>query len=317
MFEQLKIEEDIERLLRRKVWLKSGGYLVIDQTEALTSIDVNTGKFVGSSGLSETILQTNMEATYEIARQLRLRDIGGMIVLDFIDMDSQRDKKQVTEALIKALKHDRSRTKIASISPLGLIEMTRKRTKETVDVVLTDTCPYCHGIGRISSPETVSMAIEREIRKLSAGVASEAILVIAHPDVCRSIFVRAQSHFHIEKFEVEPGSVDRIEQNYPYPKRGSVVDCIVLKSEISALPWATAYVDNGYQLEIMNGGKFLGQNIRVKLSAANRSYGIAEPLVAGQGGAPRGQRPIPSPDRDRSRDRDSSPRDGSNRPVRR
>jgi ribonuclease G len=257
-------------------------------------------------------------------------------VLDFIDMDSQRDKKQVTEALIKALKHDRSRTKIASISPLGLIEMTRKRTKETVDVVLTDTCPYCHGIGRISSPETVSMAIEREIRKLSAGVASEAILVIAHPDVvaqligeqgqdierlerqvCRSIFVRAQSHFHIEKFEVEPGSVDRIEQNYPYPKRGSVVDCIVLKSEISALPWATAYVDNGYQLEIMNGGKFLGQNIRVKLSAANRSYGIAEPLVAGQGGAPRGQRPNPSPDRDRSRDRDSSPRDGSNRPVRR
>jgi ribonuclease G len=304
MFEQFKIEDDIERLLKRKVWLRSGGYLVIDQTEALTSIDVNTGKFIGSTGLSETIVQTNLEATSEIARQLRLRDIGGMIILDFIDMDNQRDKKAVTDTLLRALKNDRSRTKISSISPLGLIEMTRKRTKETVDVAMTDTCPYCHGIGRISSAETVSMQAEREIGKLANEVSSEAILVIAHPDVVanivgeqgedierlerqvrRSIYVRAQPHFHVEKFEVEPGSMARIEQSYPIPKRGQIVECAVQKSVISDPPWATAHIEGGYQVEISNGAKFLGQNIRVRLTSTNRSVAIGESMSGGPSGA--------------------------------
>jgi ribonuclease G len=318
MFEQFKIEDDIERLLRRKVWLRSGGYLVIDQTEALTTIDVNTGKFIGSTaGLSETIVQTNLEATNEIARQLRLRDIGGMIILDFIDMDNQRDKKSVTDALFRSLKNDRSRTKISSISPLGLIEMTRKRTKETVDVAMTDTCPYCHGIGRVPSAETVSMQVEREISKLAHDVNSEAILVIAHPDVVanivgeqgedidrmerqvrRAIYVRAQPHFHIEKYEIEPGSMARIEQNYPIAKRGQVVDCAVEKSVISALPWATAHIDGGYQVEIANGGKFLGQNVRVRIHTICRSHAIGEALSGGGSGAPRaakqerGSRPV-------------------------
>ena len=147
IFEQFKIEADVERLLQRKVPLPSGGSLIIDQTEALVSIDVNSGKFTGSVGLSDTILKTNLEATEEIARQLRLRDLGGMIVLDFIDMDSARDKKAVMDAFVKALKDDRSRTKISSISALGLIEMTRKRTGETVDTAMTEICPYCHGLG--------------------------------------------------------------------------------------------------------------------------------------------------------------------------
>ena len=313
MFEQYKIEDDIERLLRRKVWLRSGGYLVIDQTEALTSIDINTGKFTGSTGLSDTIVQTNMEATGEIARQLRLRDIGGMIVLDFIDMDNPRDKKLVTDALVKALKNDRSRTKISSISPLGLVEMTRKRTKETVDVAMTDTCPYCHGLGRVASAETVSMQVEREIEKKANTVNSEAILVIVHPDVAaqlvgptgddieklerqvhRAIYVRSEPHWHIEKFQIEPGTMQRIEQAYPLPKRGTTVECAVVKHAISSPPWVSAHVLNGYQVDISNGGKFLGQNVRVRLQTVTRSLAIGDTLPSGKptggGGNPRGDR---------------------------
>jgi ribonuclease G len=307
MFEAYKIEDDIDRLLRRKVWLKSGGYLVIDQTEALTSIDVNTGKFTGSTGLSETILQTNMESTNEIARQLRLRDIGGMIVLDFIDMDNARDKKSVTDALVRALKNDRSRTKISSISPLGLIEMTRKRTRETVDVTLTDTCPYCHGLGRIPSAETVSMNIERDIRKMAKTVNSEAVLVIAHPDVAayfvgpqgedieklerqvqRAIYVRSDINWHIEKYEVEPGTPARIEQVHPLPKRGQVIEAIVGKSMLSTPPWASAYFMNGYQLDITNGAKNVGQNARIRITNVGRSLAIGEVNSGAQksGGGP-------------------------------
>jgi ribonuclease G len=315
MFEAYKIEDDIDRLLRRKVWLRSGGYLVIDQTEALTSIDVNTGKFTGSTGLSETILQTNMESTNEIARQLRLRDIGGMIVLDFIDMDNARDKKSVTDALVRALKNDRSRTKISSISPLGLIEMTRKRTRETVDVTLTDTCPYCHGLGRIPSAETVSMNVERDIRKMAKTVSSEAILVIAHPDVAahfvgpqgedierlerqvqRSIYVRSDINWHIEKYEVEPGTVGRIEQAHPLPKRGQVVDVVIAKSMLSTPPWATAYFLDGYQLDITNGAKNQGQNARARITSVGRSLALAE--VVGGGNQKQTSQPHPGkPDR--------------------
>lgn len=310
MFEQFKIEDDIERLLRRKVWLRSGGYLVIDQTEALTTIDVNTGKFTGSTGLAETILQTNVEATSEIARQLRLRDIGGMIILDFIDMDNQRDKKTVTDALIKALRNDRSRTKISSISPLGLIEMTRKRTRETVDIALTDTCPYCHGLGRIPSAETVSMQVEREVRKMARAVSSEAIVVTAHPDVAanlvgeqgeeierlehqvhRAIYVRSEPHWHIEKYEVEPGAMQRVEQSYPIPKRGQVVECAVVKSALSSPPWASAHLAGGYQVDITNGAKFLGQNVRVRLLSAGRSVAVGEVMAGAKQAEKAGGRP--------------------------
>jgi len=300
MFEHYRVEDDIERLLRRKIWLRSGGYLIIDQTEALTTIDVNTGKFTGSTGLSETILQTNMEATGEIARQLRLRDLGGMIVLDFIDMDNPRDKKNVTDMLVKALKNDRSRTKIASISPLGLIEMTRKRTKETVDVALTDVCPYCHGLGRVPSAETVSMLIERDVAKLATTVNSEAILIVSHPDVAaqligvegedierferrirRAIYVRSDPHWHVEKFEIEPGSMAKIEQAYPLPRRGTVIECNIGKNAISPPPWASAQIQGGYQVDIANAAKFLGQNVRVRLQTAGRSLAIGEALNAG------------------------------------
>ncbi|MGB9620147.1 MAG: Rne/Rng family ribonuclease, partial [Armatimonadota bacterium] len=151
IFERYSIESEIESLLRRKVWLKSGGHVTFDSTEALTAIDVNTGKFIGSTSLSDTILKTNLDAVVEIARQLRLRDIGGIIVIDFIDMASAKDRQKVVSALEKELHKDRTRTKICHISPLGLVEMTRKRTGETLTELVTEPCPYCQGRGRVES----------------------------------------------------------------------------------------------------------------------------------------------------------------------
>ncbi|HOK55457.1 MAG TPA: Rne/Rng family ribonuclease, partial [Armatimonadota bacterium] len=181
IFERFAIEGEIDRLLRRKVWLKSGGHLTIDETEALTTIDVNTGKYIGSTSLSETILKTNLEAVTEIARQLRLRDIGGIIIIDFIDMANPKDRQHVVTALDKALRKDRTRTKISHISPLGLIEMTRKRTGETISEAMTEACPYCQGRARIKSPETVSIDVERELRKLVAEMDEEAFVITVNP----------------------------------------------------------------------------------------------------------------------------------------
>ena len=303
IFEHFRLEDDIERLLRRKVPLKSGGSLVVDQAEALVAIDVNSGKFTGSTGLADTILKTNLEATEEIARQLRLRDLGGMVILDFIDMDSQRDKKAVLDAFVKALKDDRSRTKISNISPLGLIEMTRKRTGETVDTAMTDVCPYCQGLGRIESAETVSLRIERELRRLAAASSHEAFVIAAHPAVAahligeqgtdiedlerqvqRSLSVRSvPSWHHIEKFEIEPGSAQRIEQNFPIPRRGQLVECIVTREDPlgDRAPWATAHLlpQRTFQLDLANGAKFLGQTVRARVIDVRRSVALGEVLV--------------------------------------
>lgn len=303
IFEAFKIEDDIERFLRRKVPLKSGGSLVIDQTEALVSIDVNSGKFTGSSGLADTILKTNLEATEEIARQLRLRDLGGMIILDFIDMENQRDKKAVMDAFVKALKDDRSRTKLSSISALGLIEMTRKRTGETVDTAMTDICPYCQGLGRIDSAETVSLHIERELRRLVAASGSEAFLIAAHPHVAahlvgpqgedieqlerllrRSIFVRAMpSWHHVEKYDIEPGTASKIEAAVPTPKRGQIVECVVSRDDPHGerAPLALAHLlpQRAFPIELANGAKFAGQTVRARLLDVRRSIALGEVLT--------------------------------------
>jgi ribonuclease G len=140
LFEHFKVEPQIERALDRKVWLKSGGYLIFDQAEALTAIDVNTGRFVGKKSQDETILRTNLEAADEVVRQLRLRNIGGIIIVDFIDMTREADRKRVSESLKEALRRDKARTSALKISELGLVQMTRKRTRESLEELLTDPC---------------------------------------------------------------------------------------------------------------------------------------------------------------------------------
>ncbi len=183
IFDLHGIEEEIARALDRKVPLKSGGHLVIDQTEAMTTIDVNTGAYVGTRNLEETIFRTNLEAAVAIARQLRLRNLGGIIIIDFIDMKDESHRRQVLAALERALAGDRAQTHIVSLSPLGLVEMTRKRTRESLEHLLCEPCPSCEGRGFVKTPETVCHEIFRDIVRQSRQFASKELLILAHRDV--------------------------------------------------------------------------------------------------------------------------------------
>ena len=183
IFDLYGIEDEIQKALARKVELKSGGYLVIDQTEALTSIDVNTGGYVGHRNLEDTIFRTNLEAAVAIARQLRLRNLGGIIIIDFIDMVEEAHRKQVLEALNTALAGDNARPQVAEVSPLGLVQMTRKRTRESLEHLLCEPCPTCEGRGHIKSPETVCYEIFREILRQNAQFSFKELVILAHQEV--------------------------------------------------------------------------------------------------------------------------------------
>lgn len=194
VFDHYGIEMEISRALGRKIWLKSGGYISIDQTEALVAVDVNTGKFVGHSDPEETILKTNLEAVWEIVYQLRLRNIGGIIIVDFIDMAKEESKEIVWNALTQALKADRSRTKILKISEIGLVEMTRKRVRESLTQTLCDLCSYCEGKGYIKSPTTVCYEILRAIQRLAGNnIDKKTVTVEVHPAIYDLIFEEESS----------------------------------------------------------------------------------------------------------------------------
>ena len=168
VFSYYHIDEEVEKLGNREVELPSGGFIVIDKTEALTVIDVNTGKFVGKANLSDTVYRTNIEAAGEILKQLRLRDIGGIILIDFIDMDTEEQKESLLAFLRERVKMDRTKTNIVDITSLGLVEITRKKSRQNFESIIYSECPYCHGRGRLESPETVSIRISRELRRLEA-----------------------------------------------------------------------------------------------------------------------------------------------------
>ena len=222
IFDSFGIETEISRSLGRKVWLKSGGYLIIDQAEALTAIDVNSGRFVGKSSLEDTTLTINMEAVKEIVFQLRLRNIGGIIVLDFIDMEKAANRDRVYKALEEEVRKDRARTNVLKISELGLVEMTRKRVQEDLIRSISEPCSYCDGKGHTRSRLTVIYDILREIRREANRAGSaRSVFVNTHPDVAdlmygdelpsveqlearidRRIVVRAMGHYHIERYEV-------------------------------------------------------------------------------------------------------------------
>jgi ribonuclease G len=183
IFDLYAIDDEIDRALGRKVDLKSGGHLIIEQTEAMTTIDVNTGGYVGRSNLEDTIFRTNLEAAAAIARQLRLRNLGGIIILDFIDMQTDTHRRQVMEALESALATDSARNQISPVSSLGLIEMTRKRTRESLEHILCKPCTGCNGRGHVKTPETVCYEIFREILRLHRQFPFGELVVLAHDDV--------------------------------------------------------------------------------------------------------------------------------------
>jgi len=183
IFDLHGVEEEIAKALEQKVQLKSGGYLVIQQTEAMTTVDVNTGGYVGYRNLEETIFRTNLEAAVAIARQLRLRNLGGIIIIDFIDMQDDEHRRALIAALEEALSTDRAQTHIANISPLGLVEMTRKRTRESLEHLLCGPCPQCSGRGFVRTAETVCHEVFRELVRQSRQFQSQELLVLAHQDV--------------------------------------------------------------------------------------------------------------------------------------
>jgi ribonuclease G len=221
IFEHYGIDIEVERALSNKVYLKSGGSINIDQTEALVSIDVNTGKFVGKKTLEETILRTNLEAVKEIAYQLRLRNCGGIIICDFIDMEREQHRDDVFQALLEALKKDRAKTNVLPISGLGLVEMTRKRTRDTLVRTMCEPCSYCEGTGVVKSVTTVCYEILREITKAMRKAKGPKVSVFAHPEVSaqltsedfeiiesleethsKQLVIRADNSYHIEQYEI-------------------------------------------------------------------------------------------------------------------
>src|SRR6267143_6175415 len=183
IFDHFGIEAELEKAMDRKVWLKRGGYITIDQTEALVAIDVNTGRFTGKKNQEDTILKTNLEAAEEIARQLRLRDLGGIIVLDFIDMESEANKKAVLDTLRNRLKRDRSRTKAFAVSELGLVEMTRQRQRPSLVSYFNQDCPECGGTGKVLSLASATLRIERMLRRVGLRAKEKLLLLRVHPDL--------------------------------------------------------------------------------------------------------------------------------------
>jgi ribonuclease G len=190
IFDEYGVQAEIDKALQSKVWLKSGGSIVINPTEALVAIDVNTGRYVGkkSSGrLEDTIVKTNLEAVKEIVRQIRLRDLGGIIVLDFIDMEDRKNRQKVLQAVEQELKKDRSPSKALAVSDFGLIIITRKRVKQSLERVLTEPCPYCSGTGAIKSSATICYEILSEVKKIGPDLNGHRLLLRVNPDIARAL----------------------------------------------------------------------------------------------------------------------------------
>ncbi len=221
IFDAYGVETEIDKILGRKVWLKSGGYIVIDMSEALVAVDVNTGRYVGKRNLADTIFKTNLEAAKEIAYQLRLRNIGGIIIIDFIDMEREGDREKVYQALEEAIRKDRQKATIFKISDLGLVEMTRKRTRENIARILSEPCPYCEGAGSIKSKTTVCYDIFREIERTSTELGGHNIMVEVNPEVAdllyeeeragveelerklrKKVIIKGKTGFHQEQFSI-------------------------------------------------------------------------------------------------------------------
>ena len=294
LFDCYDIEPEVEKALKKRVWLKSGGYLVIDQTEALTVIDVNTGKFVGTTDLADTVYRTNLEAAREIARQLRLRDIGGIVIIDFIDMEVAEHRAGVLKTLENAARSDRTRVSVLGLTQLGLVELTRKKVRQSLDEVLQRPCPYCDGRGKVFSEETMSLKVRSEVRKLLRQSHNEAVMVELHPSVAalvigsgganlreleretgKVIYIRGSASCHLEHVNVKAvGTQAEVEQKALPVKAGQVLELQVEE------PHATHPADGisrveGYVVDIEGAGRRIGETVAVQVTKAYRTYARA------------------------------------------
>jgi ribonuclease G len=296
LFERAGIEDAFTSTLSRRVDLPHGGYLMIDHAEALTVIDVNTGSYTGRGrgSLEDTIVKTNLQAAEEVVRQLRLRDIGGIIVIDFIDMAYTRNRDHVLTVLRKALDEDRTRTHVVEISPLGLVEMTRQNVSEGVREIMNKTCPTCQGEGVVRSEETIAIDVERRLRKLVKGSKSEAFLVQVHPRVAailiggggkplRELEEETGKVFHFHGTEGSPldtfaitdeGTTDEIEHRALPFKQGEEVLIRIEEPHMYNVDDAIAKID-GYVISIAGGAAFVGAKKLVRIDEVKRTAAYA------------------------------------------
>ncbi len=304
LFEQSGVEEVFRSTLERRVDLPAGGYLMVDKAEALTVIDVNTGSYTGRGrgSLEDTITKVNMQAAEEVVRQLRLRDIGGIIVIDFIDMSSSRNRENVLNALRKALEEDRTRTYVVEISPLGLVEMTRQNVTEGVREIMTKPCPTCAGEGVVLSEETIAIDVERRLRELESKF--EAFLVQVHPRVAailiggggkplQELEEATGKHFHFEGSESIPlnsfkitaeGTREEIEHRALPFRAGEEVLIEIEEPHMYNIDDAIAKID-GYVISISGGGPFVGERKLIRINEVKRTAAYAS-LLTENGGAP-------------------------------
>ncbi|WP_148134740.1 Rne/Rng family ribonuclease [Candidatus Formimonas warabiya] len=288
------IPAQMEKALKRKVWLKSGGYLIVDQMEALTAIDVNTGKFVGTTNLSDTVLKTNLEATVEIARQLRVRNIGGIIIIDFIDMDIPQHKALVLQALENELKKDKTKTNILGFTQLGLLEMTRKKVGQGLTHVLQKDCPFCEGKGKVLSEESVSLSAKKEILSVSEYSGAPAILVEANPAVAayligsgghnlrileqrtgKRIVIKGVAGMRMEETLIRPAyDLEEMEKQAVPVEIGQKIKVKVEEPHAGHNFDGIARVE-GFVIDIEGGSALLGQEVWVEITRIYRTYAKA------------------------------------------
>ncbi|NLJ85487.1 MAG: Rne/Rng family ribonuclease [Firmicutes bacterium] len=291
IFEFYGVEADLKRAIKRKVWLDNGGYLVIDQTEALTSIDVNTGKYTGSKNLADTVLKTNLEAAKEIARQLRLRDIGGIIIIDFIDMVSPEHEQKVLTTLEQETKKEKNKTHVLGFTNLGMVEMTRKKTRQNINDFLQRSCPYCGGTGRVLSEETLAFSVEREIMQVAREHDVEALMIEVHPSVAsmligagganlaqleaitgKTIYVRGSDYRHWEEVEiVYAGSKEALAAMAVPVKQGDVIDLEIEEPHLTNPEDGISRL-HGYVVDIEGAGRHVGQKLKVEITKVFRTF---------------------------------------------
>jgi ribonuclease G len=300
LMRRYQVEEAIRSTMHRRVELPSGGYLLVDYAEAFTIIDVNTGRFVGKSRLEDTILKNNLEAAREVVRQLRLRDIGGMIVIDFIDMATAKNRDAVIQCLSEELKRDRSKVYLTSISPLGLVEMTRQNVTDGVREVMTSVCPICHGEGRVLSDESIAIENLRTLRRHARLSQSEAFLVELNPRIAALMVGAGGSrlqelerstgkHFSlvgVEGVPVERCAVSRegraseiLAEALPVTI-GQELELEVHEPHMFQAADAVSFLDSGYRIVIAGAGPYLGETHRVKIANVGRLEAIATLLDA-------------------------------------
>ncbi|NMD42932.1 MAG: Rne/Rng family ribonuclease [Firmicutes bacterium] len=299
IFERYGVEKELEKALQGQVWLKSGGYLVFDEAEALTVVDVNTGRYIGRRNLADTILKTNLEAAEEIARQIRLRDIGGIIIIDFIDMTIEDHRQKVLSKLNESIKQDRTKTYVLGLTSLGLVEMTRKKVRQDLAEVLLQHCPYCNGSGRVLTALAASTRIERELKKTLQKAPREAVLVEMHHEVAsiiigtgggnlkkmeeelgKHIFIRGSEDTHIEQYRIiAAGALSKIEKLALPVSMGEVME-LFIEGPHSSFPENGIARLHGYVVNVAGAGEKAGQVVRAEITEVCRTFARAIPIAA-------------------------------------